>query len=874
MAELIADQTFYLNASQTVSPDATVPALAEIKVNDSYGILKSRDKWQCGVSRFSLSGQTSLFYRPQDNTATATISIFRTDGNVVMGVRDPYTVTLDRNIYTVNDLLTKLNAVTEGPRVVFAVDGTGRYTMSFVTGNDAQDGGRRRQAVAGRFYFASVTISGSLCKVMGFKSSTTAITYHDSHLQLVGDMISFLGQNVNAQVYDDVDSGDWVLYSHLWNLIVPTFSINELGVPRLTIDDDAAGHRRFLQFFDDHETLCVEYTAGTPPIHSSRQYFTAEANHGVGHAMTFHGNESSYWTGTASRVRDWPDRDVVLTNVVITAVNVQSFECVAPAGVQLIPGHMILVRVNYTSDDDSPLYMQYTILRANPQQAGGQGGLYAVVVSELTTHALPVPDGGAVQQNHIESFHDAVNNHNDYQVLYSQVRRAPQVRLHQDIDYIDGYDIGVAAGRPIRCIEGDVLRIEGNVGGGDGEAWQEDFVVTFVNYATREITVSEAPNWDGTNDWADDPIADVDGIVFADYYNNEGRNTEAYELEAGLVARSTAEIQYMYGTMVPHIVNNHDIIDYTEDLDVPDMNDTKMSANVVATDLIDPSFTEVVRGEPIRFTSVALATATTLGASGNMFWRISAPAEWLAFLGNHLDHGLRIQFLTHVVGNDGAAIIDRDDEFSISDVDGQYIHFVKTAWHSDVTAGLHTNINANIQLPDLAVQDRVVYRVIAPRHSRIYELLQLQGHDFDISSGGDVRMTRDSLVSSAYSAQVDTAAYFSRLNIVSASLQTVAERDYSFNARLPIVTSYKLPAAFQASCTETGVISSFNSQPYGQLDFTAVAPRKMHELVGGWEMRAIEIQAELIPKHGGTPVNVMLGPGQHFSIQLVFQKRP
>ena len=135
-------------------------------------------------------------------------------------------------------------------------------------------------------------------------------------------------------------------------------------------------------------------------------------------------------------------------------------------------------------------------------------------------------------------------------------------------------------------------------------------------------------------------------------------------------------------------------------------------------------------------------------------------------------------------------------------------------------------------------------------------------------------MTRDSLVTSAYSAQVDTSAYFSRLNIVSASLQTVAERDYSVNARLPIVTSYKLPAAFQASCDETGIISSFNSQPYGQLDFTAVAPRKMHELVGGWEMRAIEIQAELIPKHGGVPVNVMLGPGQHFSIQLVFQKRP
>ena len=147
-----------------------------------------------------------------------------------------------------------------------------------------------------------------------------------------------------------------------------------------------------------------------------------------------------------------------------------------------------------------------------------------------------------------------VNNHDDYQVLYSQVRRAPQVRLHQDIDYIDGYEIGVAAGRPIRCIEGDVLRIEGNVGAGDGQAWQEDFVVTFVNYATREITVSEAPDWDGTNDWADDPIADVDGIVFSDYYNNEGRNTEAYELVRGLVARSTAEIQYMYSTIVPSLM--------------------------------------------------------------------------------------------------------------------------------------------------------------------------------------------------------------------------------------------------------------------------------------------------------------------------------
>ena len=136
-------------------------------------------------------------------------------------------------------------------------------------------------------------------------------------------------------------------------------------------------------------------------------------------------------------------------------------------------------------------------------------------------------------------------------------------------------------------------------------------------------------------------------------------------------------------------------------------------------------------------------------------------------------------------------------------------------------------------------------------------------------------MTRDSEIESAYSAQVDTSAYFSRLNIVSASLQTVAERDYSYQARLPIITSYKLPAAFQANCKNTGQIDGFTSQPYGQLDFTAVAPRKMHELIGGWEMRAIEIQAELIPKHAnGVPVNVMLGAGQHFSIQLIFQKRP
>ena len=92
-------------------------------------------------------------------------------------------------------------------------------------------------------------------------------------------------------------------------------------------------------------------------------------------------------------------------------------------------------------------------------------------------------------------------------------------------------------------------------------------------------------------------------------------------------------------------------------------------------------------------------------------------------------------------------------------------------------------------------------------------------------------MTRDSEIDSAYSAQVDTSAYFSRLNIVSASLQTVAERDYSYQARLPIITSYKLPAAFQANCKNTGQIDGFTSQPYGHRRGTAKDART-HRWVG------------------------------------------
>ena len=362
--------------------------------------------------------------------------------------------------------------------------------------------------------------------------------------------------------------------------------------------------------------------------------------------------------------------------------------------------------------------------------------------------------------------------------------------------------------------------------------------------------------------------------MISNYYLLAGRIVEAAALVRGLSLRTQQELQYIYTTVYPELLNVHDVSQYTDDLIVPTLTTTKMSANVNAADLVPNEIVERPRGEAVRFKAVTLTAAHTLGATGNMFWRISAPVEWLAFLATHLHQELRIEFIARVNDTNGAQFIAQGAVFDISDIDSQYIHFVKVRAHSDVVIGAHSNLDADTRLTDVDVTQRVQYRIVAPRLSQMYELLQLSGHNFDISGGGEVRLTRDTTIESAYSSQVDTSAYFSRLNIVSASLQTVAERDYSYNARLPIVTSYKLPAAFQASCKATGEIDAFNSQPYGQLDFTAVAPRKMHELVGGWEMRAIEMQAELIPKHGAAPVNVMLGPGQHFSIQLVFQKRP
>ena len=58
---------------------------------------------------------------------------------------------------------------------------------------------------------------------------------------------------------------------------------------------------------------------------------------------------------------------------------------------------------------------------------------------------------------------------------------------------------------------------------------------------------------------------------------------------------------------------------------------TRLTQNVTLADLVPETLMEVVPGEPVRFARIALDTAESFGSTGNMFWRIGAPAEWLTF---------------------------------------------------------------------------------------------------------------------------------------------------------------------------------------------------------------------------------------------------
>ena len=117
METVTASDVWYMNASFLNETSTDQPA--RIRIRDKQNILERRRPYMVAVSRFTVSGNTTLYYRPSNPDATCSIKFYEDHGQSWTYTRTAQ-VSLENHSYTISELLGQLNEKTTGTRVKFA----------------------------------------------------------------------------------------------------------------------------------------------------------------------------------------------------------------------------------------------------------------------------------------------------------------------------------------------------------------------------------------------------------------------------------------------------------------------------------------------------------------------------------------------------------------------------------------------------------------------------------------------------------------------------------------------------------------------------------------------------------------------------------
>ena len=136
MESLVAEDIIFLNARQINDTSESVPA--KVVIHDNADIISRRQGYLATVTRFNISGQETLYYHPGSPDLTMEHTIWSGTVHAPLQKSGGKRTTLDNPMYTVSDMLSKLNlgnahnGLTNAV-VEFAVDASGRFSMVCTT---------------------------------------------------------------------------------------------------------------------------------------------------------------------------------------------------------------------------------------------------------------------------------------------------------------------------------------------------------------------------------------------------------------------------------------------------------------------------------------------------------------------------------------------------------------------------------------------------------------------------------------------------------------------------------------------------------------------------------------------------------------------
>ena len=881
MESLASENIFFINGKVYNDTESGMEAVLEIE--DKESILQDRRNWQVTVSRFSLSGQRSLYYYPAKPHAGTTVRCFAM--STAAGLREvsSYQIGFDKTSWTISDFLTQLNPPVTDNRVYVKteVDGSGRYTMKLEN--------KLTVKPPHTTYYAEIQFSEVMANALGFQQIPRNISYNKtskeqlkSAIDWATDALRSLELNI-IQATDEGESPARAFYyltelgEGLRDIICPTIEIgtlntgNTIGTMDLQGKSPAlAAHIKSYFTQDDYmwvvneDGLQVSDDDGEPisMINIAKELsINAIANQHITFEESLIGDEDDSRTVTPLRKMASP---VIRVQVTIapseeddkTTIQFTNAGAVYPT---IIPGSRLLVSFQ------DHWQAEYEIIKIVEEDVDSNGDIrWEVQVDDEIQGDVDVGD-----------------------YLHVTTMSAPFIT---DSDSGQNFDEYITLDSRPTCIEGDSIYI----------ASHYDRVDPYGVYVGKVLDVRYISDPDMLEDGLPYWIIDLESTV-PENLRSEETQEDVFGFRAFYIFWAGERGKTMYKTWAKEIkhsvasdtisqastamrmitewsltqIEGHEVFASLGGhpvLTIGRSHENVSSADLPPVNYVDPN-TRRLANLDTSTVGEYFGDVVKLGSAHPYFWWVGVGDSDIALLDflqrEQLESYIRFPFGVEL---DTHISINRGFSFEISQFDLVNKRIIFGVTDRDLID--HARSNAVHMNRAAHAEDNIVFEIFGGPTSRLSSLLQVNQSELNITVGGEARIYETDMIKSSSSAQVDTTAHFSKINLVSHDLQQQAERDYSRSSRVPILTSFQLPSMYQANCKPNGEVVGFSSQPYGQIQFVESAVRKFHRLLGQFPMRAFSITAQAETKNREkSPETVILPPGGLFELQLCLMKK-
>jgi len=270
METVQASDVWYMNVSYLNDTDSPQPA--RIRVRDKQNILQKRRPYMIAVTRFTVSGNTTLYYQPANPDAQVSFQFYREEARNMVPTRS-FTKSLTDASSTISELLDQLNEYTPLSRVEFSVTSDGRFKASVIeVGPDEVD--------------CVLEISEPLAKILGFEAVKEHFRYKPSYYDMMSTALDWLRIPCHGvlDVFNETDRAHLNALEdllRLQNQLCPVFNLAVGGLMG-SVTFQAGGQTDLMYYdFDTGDTIVCDSVKGSPALRT-RSYLTVNrVNAGV-----------------------------------------------------------------------------------------------------------------------------------------------------------------------------------------------------------------------------------------------------------------------------------------------------------------------------------------------------------------------------------------------------------------------------------------------------------------------------------------------------------------------------------------------------------------------------------------------------------------